>query len=259
MTLIDILMYCKTTVFNWRGCKLNKHDLILIKNSKLFDLDYYSLLTNLKFNSKDEAISHYIEIGYKEGFNPSANFDGNLYLKKYPHIQTNPLLHYIKYGKTEGKNDCFKLNDLEYNLIKDLSLFDLEFYQTETNKEYTSYFEAFVDYLEYGYKQNFNPSELFDGNEYLKIYPDVKNANKNPLFHYVKYGINEGRYFSKEQSFSNFKQLTDVNSVLEHVNNEVSIIVLINDIDKVIDCIKRIYQTTENFKIILINFSIHMK
>ena len=254
MTLIDILMYCKTTVFNWRGCKLNKHDLILIKNSKLFDLDYYSLLTNLKFNSKDEAISHYIEIGYKEGFNPSANFDGNLYLKKYPHIQTNPLLHYIKYGKTEGKNDCFKLNDLEYNLIKDLSLFDLEFYQTETNKEYTSYFEAFVDYLEYGYKQNFNPSELFDGNEYLKIYPDVKNANKNPLFHYVKYGINEGRYFSKEQSFSNFKQLTDVNSVLEHVNNEVSIIVLINDIDKVIDCIKRIYQTTENFKIILINF-----
>jgi len=39
-------------------------------------------------------------------------------------------------------------------------------------------------------------SGLFDSEYYLQKYPDVKKANINPLWHYVKYGWKEGRDLS---------------------------------------------------------------
>jgi len=38
------------------------------------------------------------------------------------------------------------------------------------------------------------PSTKFDGNYYLRRYPDVKRSNVNPLVHYVLHGKTEGRF-----------------------------------------------------------------
>lgn len=49
---------------------------------------------------------HYMIIGWKKGYNPSPNFDGNQYLKDYPDIEragVNPLQHYVFHGKKEGR------------------------------------------------------------------------------------------------------------------------------------------------------------
>ena len=49
-------------------------------------------------------IKHYLKFGWKEGRNPSAEFDGNEYLDKRPDVKANaicPLVHFIKFGKSE--------------------------------------------------------------------------------------------------------------------------------------------------------------
>ena len=54
----------------------------------------------------DTAFDHYMTIGWKKGYNPSAKFDTNFYLNTYPDIakvNINPLLHYIQHGKKEGR------------------------------------------------------------------------------------------------------------------------------------------------------------
>ena len=47
-------------------------------------------------------IKHYLKFGWKEGRNPSAEFNGNEYLNKRSDVRVAgicPLVHYIKFGK----------------------------------------------------------------------------------------------------------------------------------------------------------------
>ena len=59
---------------------------------------------------------HYLTLGYLEGKQPSEHFDGLSYLKAYPDVAeqgVNPLVHYLKYGKKEGR--VYQSNLLELN------------------------------------------------------------------------------------------------------------------------------------------------
>ena len=90
-----------------------------LKDSKLFDEDYYlKKYPNIK-KFKINPLLHYIIIGSKEHKIPSQKFktisdplkesklfDEDYYLKKYPNIkksEINPLLHYIIIGSKEHK------------------------------------------------------------------------------------------------------------------------------------------------------------
>lgn len=81
---------------------LNKVDPILvIQRSALFDRKWYSQEYKVK---RSNAAKHYFEIGYKQGNNPSKDFDNDLYIEMYPNIlDMNPLLHYELYGKSENR------------------------------------------------------------------------------------------------------------------------------------------------------------
>ena len=49
---------------------------------------------------------HYMQIGWKRGYNPSDKFDTNQYLEDNPDVARsgiNPLEHYVLYGKKEGR------------------------------------------------------------------------------------------------------------------------------------------------------------
>jgi len=80
------------------------HDTMLSK-SKYFDAKWYrSQYPEVKF--WQNPIRHYLNVGWKKGYNPSLNFDGNAYLETYPDVKKtgmNPLVHYIKYGKKENR------------------------------------------------------------------------------------------------------------------------------------------------------------
>ncbi len=49
---------------------------------------------------------HYLNIGWKKGYNPSAKFNTKFYLDEYPDVEKsklNPLWHYIQYGQYGNK------------------------------------------------------------------------------------------------------------------------------------------------------------
>lgn len=79
---------------------------LIIKQSKLFDPNYYLLeYPDVRRIDLDPLI-HFIKFGWKENRNPSPNFDTSYYFKQYPDVadkNINPLIHYIKYGLKEGR------------------------------------------------------------------------------------------------------------------------------------------------------------
>lgn len=80
-----------------------KENIELIRNSKYFDKEYY-LKENPKI--KGDPCRHYYYYGWKEGKSPSFDFSNNFYLKNYKDVEDagiNPLLHYLKFGKSENR------------------------------------------------------------------------------------------------------------------------------------------------------------
>lgn len=79
-------------------------DKLRIKNSPFFDADWYQK-TYPEIGCADPPL-HYLERGAGEGKNPSTIFDTNWYLRTYPDVaaaRMNPLLHYLKFGFSEGR------------------------------------------------------------------------------------------------------------------------------------------------------------
>lgn len=77
----------------------------LIKHSKFFDDEYYrEKHKNLSSSIRPEE--HYLDIGWREGDDPSSRFSTSEYLELNPDVKDAdicPLLHYELYGKYEGR------------------------------------------------------------------------------------------------------------------------------------------------------------
>ncbi|HED6594762.1 TPA: hypothetical protein R5Z05_001002, partial [Campylobacter coli] len=91
----------------------------IIKESGLFDKDYYyKLYPDIK-SANIDAIEHYLIYGWREGRDPNDNFDTNFYLRENLDVQrsnVNPLLHYINNGKHENR----KKNSAKLFLSEDI-------------------------------------------------------------------------------------------------------------------------------------------
>ena len=87
----------------YRKKKKNKtKEYYIIKSSENFNAEWYKLNYGLK--SKEDAVEHYLHIGWKKGYAPSLKFDGEKYLATFPDVKAanfNPLLHWEVYGKKE--------------------------------------------------------------------------------------------------------------------------------------------------------------
>lgn len=81
-------------------------DYYVIKNSGLFDANYY-LTNNTDVRHADiNPLKHYVKHGALEGRNPSTEFDVFFYANTYDDVRgncVNSLAHYILYGKKEGR------------------------------------------------------------------------------------------------------------------------------------------------------------
>ncbi|MGC8979252.1 glycosyltransferase [Caldisericum sp.] len=83
-------------------------------------------------------------------------------------------------------------------ILKRSGLFDQSYYL----KMYPDVRQADIDpithYLLHGYKEGRNPHLLFNTQYYLNAYPDVAKSGMNPLLHYILHGAYEGRWPSEE-------------------------------------------------------------
>lgn len=114
-----------------------------------------------------------------------------------------------------------------YKKIKELNLFDNEFYISEYN--YNLNVDPLLHYIYKGYKENKNPSSSFDGEFYANKYYEIKKYDMNPLVYFVLYGQFEGKTLInsniKSRSTINKKELTPIINKFDilGVSNQVRI------------------------------------
>ena len=78
---------------------------------------------------------------------------------------------------------------VQYLFIVQSGLFDYFYYLKNYGKNLTLFEKLFpiAHYMLKGWQLNYNPSEIFNGVEYQKSYPET--AQTCPLTHYLRYGI----------------------------------------------------------------------
>ncbi len=92
-----------------KEAKSQQEDIDLVAASNLFDVDWY--LATYQDVAKAEEFAqqpatHYTLFGGFEGRNPCPEFDSRFYLQQYDDVRDsgiNPLVHYLKYGRDEGR------------------------------------------------------------------------------------------------------------------------------------------------------------
>lgn len=80
-------------------------DYAAIQHSGLFDEEWFSKYYSLNKSTVD-LVQYYVNDYLNYGLNPSPDFDSMMYLEKYEDVKKsgmNPFVHYIKYGKKEGR------------------------------------------------------------------------------------------------------------------------------------------------------------
>ena len=168
-----------------------------IRASGLFDEAFYlSMCGDLQPPPRD-PIRHYCEHGWREGRNPSRDFDTRSYLETYTDIRSaglNPFLHYVAAGAVEGR-DAYpgKFLDAEVQAIRASGLFDEAFYLSMYHDLPPMLRDPIRHYCQHGWREGRNPSDDFDTRFYLDTYSDIRDAGLNPFWHYVVAGAAEGR------------------------------------------------------------------
>lgn len=182
----------------------------VIKNSNLFDEQYYLSSNPDIAAQKIDPIKHYLTYGWRELRNPSLCFDTSYYLSNNADVKesgVNPLLHYIQLGKKQQRT-IKKVSDyeirpgemLDYAIaitkIKSSKLFDENYYLSIYPDVAGQNVNPIEHYLEFGWRELRNPSMEFDTNYYLNNHGDVRRSGINPLLHYIMYGQKEKRKIS---------------------------------------------------------------
>ena len=176
-----------------------------------------------------DPLTHFETYGWKQGRDPSPDFDVELYLAHNPDVKAsgmNPLDHYLLYGKAEGRATYDAIGNAKLSRVRHgvLSLrtirtlprprsiltsticsmarnegrdpnpyFDTDAYLAANPDVAASGMNPLEHYDMYGWKEGRDPSAAFDTNAYLAANPDVAAAHTDPLLHFLKYGIYEGR------------------------------------------------------------------
>ncbi len=151
----------------------------------LFDGWHYAQQAG-EFPSVNEALIHYLQAGYRQGYYPHPLFDPAYYSRRYLGVEVagiNPLLHFVVHG-VRGQQDPNPL-------------FDTEYYYNQSPGLRAAGINALVHYItNVGQRLACQPNPLFRSEYYFDTYPDIERGALNPLAHYLAFGFVEGRFVS---------------------------------------------------------------
>ncbi|MDH2310399.1 rhamnan synthesis F family protein [Methylobacterium brachiatum] len=165
-----------------------------LAGSALFDAEWYRA-TQAPDVVLDQAARHYLQEGAALGLSPGPLFDGPWYLAHNPDVAAaglNPLVHFIDYGRAEGRRACPVAAPELVARIAASNLFNAEWYRATQARD-VGPDQAARHYLQEGAARGLSPGPLFDGPWYLRSNADVAAAGLNPLLHYLDSGRAEGR------------------------------------------------------------------
>jgi hypothetical protein len=178
--------------------KTNQYDLISLSASNEISYHYTDFLRNYNLESMTTYINfvttqlsiysnfldviHYIEIpSYKLFNNCKCIYDAELDCSKNVHFDDDKIMHY--------------LNELNYPIVK-------------------------IKKISVPYYDLSNVPSDFDHNEYVNLYPDLKNVN-DLRDHFLNHGMNEKRYYKKHQRIYIYPPLKEY--LLDYVSKNPNI------------------------------------
>jgi len=173
-------------------------DHALVAASDLFDPVYYLGWYPDVAAAGADPVRHYLESGAQEGRDPGPSFSSRGYLRLAPDVAAaslNPLLHYLRSGIFEGRQaptPAEEQREHDRAQIAGCTLFDAGWYR-ETYTDLPASADAAADYRDRGVSGDRDPSPLFSSEAYLAASTDVRALGINPLLHYLRHGLNEGR------------------------------------------------------------------
>jgi len=194
----------------------NRDQFELLRDSKFFDACWYlAVYSDVKIAGVD-PIGHYLQFGFSEGRDPSAQFSTAGYLRLHPDVARNgcnPLIHYLLFGRREGRKAVtpdeeqqyqrsknpnkrspqYKVQKSHINLLRKSDLYDAVWYRSVYGDVRSRGVDPVQHYLEFGAAELRDPSPRFSTAGYLRLYPDVAENGCNPLVHYLLFGEHEGR------------------------------------------------------------------
>lgn len=94
----------------------------------------------------------------------------------------------------------------DVNIIAESYLFDAEYYEKQIGSYKIPHASLASHYLKIGWRHGYNPSQFFNTAGYLRRAPDVANAEMNPLLHFIRYGMEEGRTGWSDIEVSNWQE-----------------------------------------------------
>jgi len=197
-----------------------------------FDTGWYISKYNDISRIGINPLAHFILDGANEGRHPGPEFDPDFYLSHYgPFDNITPLQHFIEEGarlgytpnplwnlvKEKTKNDSAvsveydeggipKIDPRQYKIIEDSGLFDKSWYTERYLQESEYEMDPIEHYLIYGANIGYNPSQRFNSRGYRSINHDLRNADINPLLHYIQHGRLEGRQANRETRSDEVKE-----------------------------------------------------
>ena len=153
-----------------------------LKNSGIFDHDFY-LRSNPDVASRGEdPLVHYLRYGWREGRCPGPLFDPEYYGGQLAEEEAGtfePVQHFISTGWRMGK--------------KPIPYFDPLFYAGENSDIDFTRIDPLSHYITKGWREGRQPRPYFDPLFYRQQYPEVAHSSLDPLSHYVQIGRKELR------------------------------------------------------------------
>lgn len=176
--------------------------------SGLFDEQWYiAQNVDIEFDNKD-PLTHFLEAGYLQNRDPSESFSVSIYLNSYTDVadaKMNPLIHYIRYGKEEGRAiksstkslraqqqlEMCNLTEREKLIFSQLSMssdFQAHWYVTCYNELDIDESLALKHYVLFGSKLGLDPSPFFSVEKYRVKYGAKIDNDSEPFLHYHSFG-----------------------------------------------------------------------
>lgn len=178
-----------------------------LRSSLVFNQSFYESQCGKTFDSRLEAIRHFVTKGADIRYSPGPLFDLGFYLDKNPDVaqtQINPLVHFLLYGGQEGR--------LPH------AMFDTEYYLEKYSALQDSKLNPLEHFLRYSQKfQHYNPNPVFSVSDYYANHPEALATGENALVHYLQsLQINQSQ--RNQNSWKSEK--ADINSPVDQDRSE---------------------------------------
>ena len=201
----------------------------------VYDPNYYMVnqpdVAAVYGNSSEKLIAHFVNYGMDEGRQAKESFDVYSYKNRYKDLRMafqNELkryyFHYIEYGKNEGRTAVGTVNYIDgitvYNGVDYAAIYNFEYYRNKNQDIKAAFgdddYRTLWHFVNYGINEGRIASESFNVYSYRNQYLDLRRAYGSNLSQYYWHYLNYGK--SEGRTGVGANQLKDGETVYNGVD-----------------------------------------